>query len=224
LLGVISERFPKGGALALGISGGVGMMSAGLLGGPGLGYKQDFFAVQALQESSPSTYDRYVARNEQGELAKKPFPLVTSLFPNEVPPIAGLDNAKLKVFDDFGGVLADRKAGKTDAKTTLESDLETLRKEKEAGKPVEPKLEENLTRLYEWWTKYGLPHYDEDKKPLNDARLEGAKTALTYTAFIPAALAIGFMLLILYFAAVGGYKQVHIEDGHGGNTLPGTPR
>src|SRR5262249_50519769 len=40
LLGVISERFPKGGALALGLSGGIGMMAAGLFGAPGIGYKQ----------------------------------------------------------------------------------------------------------------------------------------------------------------------------------------
>src|SRR5262249_51184162 len=32
MLGVISERFPKGGALALGVSGGIGMLSAGMLG------------------------------------------------------------------------------------------------------------------------------------------------------------------------------------------------
>jgi MFS family permease len=44
LLGVISERFPKGGALALGLSGGVGMIGAGILGSPGIGYEQDYFA------------------------------------------------------------------------------------------------------------------------------------------------------------------------------------
>ena len=57
LLGVISERFPKGGALALGLSGGVGMIGAGILGGPGIGYKQDYFAVENLKASSPrATY------------------------------------------------------------------------------------------------------------------------------------------------------------------------
>src|SRR5499427_4681918 len=64
MLGVISERFPKGGALALGFSGGVGMLAAGLLGGPGIGYKQDFFAVQNIQESNKDTYLRYVARRD----------------------------------------------------------------------------------------------------------------------------------------------------------------
>src|SRR5262249_53013893 len=44
MLGVISERYPRGGALALGISGGIGMISAGFLGGPLIGYKQDLAA------------------------------------------------------------------------------------------------------------------------------------------------------------------------------------
>ncbi|HVK16479.1 MAG TPA: MFS transporter [Fimbriiglobus sp.] len=226
LLGVISERFPKGGALALGISGGVGMMAAGLLGGPGIGYKQDYFAVQRLQETSPDTYSRYVARNEKGEPATKDFPLVTEILPNEVPPIAGLDNAKLKVFNDYTAYLAKVEQARKDAKptpegpaTTLESDLQTLQKEEAAGKPVEPKLKENLTELQTWWLTKGKPNYEEDKKYLDPATLHGKKTALLYTAAVPAVLAVGFLLLILYFAASGGYKQVHLTgngrtDGH----------
>src|SRR5205807_1267509 len=58
MLGVISERFPKGGALALGFSGGVGMLAAGLLGGPGIGYFQDYAAVQNLDKDVPA-YARY---------------------------------------------------------------------------------------------------------------------------------------------------------------------
>src|SRR5438270_11396925 len=57
MLGVISERFPKGGALALGFSGGVGMLAAGLLGGPGIGYMQDYAAVQEIK--GDPAYDRY---------------------------------------------------------------------------------------------------------------------------------------------------------------------
>jgi MFS family permease len=37
MLAVVSERFPRGGALTLGAIGGIGMLSAGLLGGPGIG-------------------------------------------------------------------------------------------------------------------------------------------------------------------------------------------
>src|SRR5205085_10750720 len=61
LLGVISERFPRGGALALGFSGGVGMLCAGILGGPGIGYKQDYAATTQLKQVAPQTYERYKA-------------------------------------------------------------------------------------------------------------------------------------------------------------------
>ncbi len=118
LLGVISERFPKGGALALGLSGGIGMIGAGILGGPGIGYKQDYFAVQKLEQTpeGQATYERYMATNDKGEPDKKGFPIVTSIFPTQVPPVAGIDNAKLKVFEDYTGLLAkieaDRAAGR----------------------------------------------------------------------------------------------------------------
>lgn len=209
LLGVISERFPKGGALALGLSGGVGMIGAGILGGPGIGYKQDYFAVEDITNHAPATYERYKAPEPSG------FPILTTVMPDKLPPVAGLDNAKLKVFDDYGGVLEARKSGKTDAKTTLDVDLETLQKQKAEGKKVEPKLEENLTTLKSWWeapSKGGRVNYEDDKPKIDEARLYGAKTALLYTAAVPLVLAIGFMILILYFMVTGGYKQVHLED------------
>jgi MFS family permease len=208
LLGVISERFPKGGALALGFSGGVGMMAAGLLGGPGIGYKQDYLAVDKLKATSSAAYERYQARDDAGKPVENGFPVASDLVPQYAPKIAGLDNAKLKVFDDYAGVLAG-----TAKQTTLEADLETLKKEKAAGKPVEAKLEENLTKLSDWWAKDGKPNYEADKGPLGEARLYGAKTALLYTAAVPAILAVGFLLLILLYAATGGYKQVHLEQG-----------
>jgi hypothetical protein len=41
MLAVVSEQFPKGGAITIGAAGGVGMLAAGLLGGPGIGFLQD---------------------------------------------------------------------------------------------------------------------------------------------------------------------------------------
>jgi MFS family permease len=59
MLAVASERFPKGGAITIGMVGGVGALSAGLLGGPGIGFKQDYYATQELLQKNSSTYDRY---------------------------------------------------------------------------------------------------------------------------------------------------------------------
>lgn len=234
LLGVISERFPKGGALALGLSGGIGMLAAGLFGGPGIGYKQDLSAVQKLRETSEDTYQRYASRHDEGEqkgqLKPDGFPVVSAFAQDIAPPVAGLDNGKLKVFDDYKGVVAKIEAAKkdgkeppADAKTTLEADLEMLKKEKEAGKPVGKKLEEGLNDLKKWWDTEGKPNFEKDKDPLDEARDTGARKALFYTAAVPATLAVGFLLLLLFFMMKGGYKQVHLDE-HGGNDLSSTPQ
>ncbi|MFO1078604.1 MAG: MFS transporter [Planctomycetota bacterium] len=56
MLAVASDRFPRTGAVAISIMGGIGMMSGGLLGGPGLGYAKDRFAGEELQAASPVAY------------------------------------------------------------------------------------------------------------------------------------------------------------------------
>src|SRR5271165_588300 len=45
LLAVVSEQFPKGGAISIGAMGACGMLCAGLLGGPGIGFNQDSYAT-----------------------------------------------------------------------------------------------------------------------------------------------------------------------------------
>ena len=224
LLGVISERFPRGGALALGISGGIGMLSAGLLGGPGIGYKQDLFAVQQLtaDPADKPTYERYQAKKDDGTPAFNTFPLVSDFAPQTAPPVAGLDGAKLKVFDDYKAFqdksAAAAKAGQDAPKgppTTLEADLATIAANKADGKPVEAKLASNLSALSGWWTGQGRPNFAADQDRLEPARLFGSKQALLYTALVPGALVVGFLLLFVYFQARGGYKQVHL-DGPGG--------
>jgi MFS family permease len=61
MLAVTSDRFPRSGAVAISIMGGLGMLSAGLLGGPGLGYSKDRFASEALLSSNPTVYEQATA-------------------------------------------------------------------------------------------------------------------------------------------------------------------
>jgi MFS family permease len=61
MLAVASDRFPRTGAVAISIMGGIGMMSAGLVGSPGLGYAKDRFAGEELQKSNPAVYSEYKA-------------------------------------------------------------------------------------------------------------------------------------------------------------------
>jgi len=61
MLAVASDRFPRTGAIAVAIMGGIGMMSAGLIGTPGLGYAKDRFAAEALKAKDPALYEQYRA-------------------------------------------------------------------------------------------------------------------------------------------------------------------
>src|SRR5262249_5956315 len=65
MLAVASDRFPRAGAVAISIMGGIGMMSAGLIGAPGLGYAKDRFAGEALREEKPGLVDRQKAAQEK---------------------------------------------------------------------------------------------------------------------------------------------------------------
>jgi MFS family permease len=61
MLAVASDRFPRTGAVAISIMGGIGMMSAGLIGAPGLGFAKDRFASEALQAKNPTLFEEYKA-------------------------------------------------------------------------------------------------------------------------------------------------------------------
>lgn len=104
MLAVASERFPKGGAIVIGAMGGIGMLSAGLLGGPGIGYNQDRAASENLREKAPTVYEEYKAPG------KNHF-----LFFSE---IQGLDGAKVNPIREIPE--ADRTA---DQKAVHEADL-----------------------------------------------------------------------------------------------------
>jgi len=83
MLGIVSERFPKGGALTLNATGGVGMIGAGLVGAVLLGYFQDTTTSAQLAAREPalaarvieekqSVFGRYQAVDKAREAALEP--------------------------------------------------------------------------------------------------------------------------------------------------------
>jgi MFS family permease len=142
MLAVVGDRFPRTGAIAMSIMGGIGMMSAGLLGGPGLGYAKDRFTAEHLQSTAPAVYEQY----------KAPTPS-RFLFLDEV---HGLDGTKLS-------------AAQTAATKTPEQQM------------------------------------------VADASILGDRQTLKADAFIPAVMAVVYLLLLLYFKTIGGYVPLSIE-------------
>ena len=59
-LGVVSEQYPKGGALMLNAIAGVGMLSVGVLGSPMIGAVQDQTLHQTLQAEAPELHKQLI--------------------------------------------------------------------------------------------------------------------------------------------------------------------
>jgi MFS family permease len=162
MLAVASDRFPRTGAIAISMMGGIGMLSAGLIGGPGLGYCKDRFAGEELIKTNPAVFEQYEA----------PQP---SRFLNlEFTAAYGFDGTK------FGAV---------------ETKLARARDDviKAGGDPVT-----------------ALDMLSPDERAVHEAGINGDRKTLKTDSFIPAAMAVIYLLILLYFKAIGGYKPVHI--------------
>lgn len=145
MLAVVGDRFPRSGAVAMSIMGGIGMLSAGLIGGPGLGYGKDRFSGEALEKADPAIYVEYKAAEP-------------SKFLNIASTAAyGLDGTKLA------------EAKKADPKT-------------------------------------------EAQQKVVAADQAGDRATLKADAWIPATMALIYLLLFFYFKAIGGYRPLTLEE------------
>ena len=205
MLAVASDRFPRTGAIAISIMGGIGMLSAGMIGSPGLGYAKDRFAGEALKQTDPALYDAYKADKTS-----------QFLFFAEA---TGLDGKKLGAIQqkltDSRAIVA---SGKVPDPDPAELAKLTAEKRKEA--------EDNYQRLKAieaTLAQAGVlkPGGNSDPKaafaaltPQETKVLEssilGDRKTLKADSFIPAMLAAIYLILFIYFKSIGGYKAVHL--------------
>ena len=143
MLAVVSDRYPRSGAIAISIMGGIGMLSAGLIGGPGLGYSKDRYAAESLQQTNPAAYQTVKAA------APSKF-----LF---LDPVNAIDGTKLA-------------------------------EAKEAKAPTDA------------------------QKAIVLADQTGDRMTLKADSFIPLAMAVIFLGVLLYFKSIGGYRALKIEE------------
>ena len=145
MLAVVGDRFPRSGAVAMSIMGGIGMLSAGLIGGPGLGFAKDRFSAEALKTADSATYEKVKAEKPSSFLSFDP------VFP--------IDGAKL---------------------------ADAQKVEKDKATPAD--------------------------KAVMAASIQGDRMTLKTDSYIPAAMAVIYLLMALFFKSIGGYKAVKIED------------
>ncbi|MFP6895198.1 MAG: hypothetical protein VCA38_01240, partial [Roseibacillus sp.] len=158
MLAVASDRFPRTGAVAISIMGGIGMMSAGLIGSPGLGYLKDRYAGEELEKVDTEVFEEYKA--------EKPSRFLNMKWTET----AALDGTKLQEAKDSVTVArADEQEPDATALMVVGSDQ------------------------------------------------RGDRATLRTDSLIPAAMAVIYLLLMLYFKTIGGYKVIHIEEKESGS-------
>jgi MFS family permease len=161
MLAVASDRFPRTGAIAISIMGGIGMMSAGLLGSAGLGYAKDRFAGESLERASSAIHAQYAAQTPS-----------KFLFFGEA---RGLDGKKLG---------------------DVQHKLGAVREELATSGVQDPNA--------------AVGKLTPEEKTVYEASIEGDRKTLKADSFIPATMALIYLLVFVYFKSIGGYKPVHI--------------
>ena len=102
--------------------------------------------------------------------------------------------------------------------------------ELENGKPKDTSKITDATLIPEEKKADLIAHADVDFPAVQDAYLSGGRQALTWTSQIPAGMAVGFLILVLFYKSVGGYKvlkltadgDVVVDDGHASHTGEGS--
>jgi MFS family permease len=164
MLAVIGDRFPRTGAVAMSLMGGVGMLSVGLLGGPGLGYARDRFSADELKKADTALYEQVKGKGAPSTFLS--FDAVNAIDPATLTPAKAAFAAKTAV-----------ERGSDDKKVL------------ELAASITP-----------------------EQETIAKADIQGNRKVLKVDSLIPAAMAVIFLLLLLYFRAIGGYKPVTVEE------------
>jgi MFS family permease len=143
MLAVVGDRFPQTGAVAMSIMGGIGMLSAGLIGGPGLGYCKDRFASEKLAQVSPELAQQYKSSK----------------------PSAFLNIKSTEIYGLDGTRLAEAKESKSRT---------------------------------------------PEQQQVVEADQAGDRSTLKADSIIPAVMALIYLLIMLYFKSIGGYKPISL--------------
>jgi len=146
MLAVVGDRFPRSGAVAMSIMGGIAMLSVGQLGGPGLGYGKDRFTAEHMKANGQEA----VLNANKSENPSKWL---------QFEAVSALDGKKL-----------------------------------EAAKALAP---ENRSA---------------DQKAMVEAEIAGARKLLKTDALLPIGMATIYLLLLIYFKTIGGYRPLKIEE------------
>ena len=201
MLAVAGERYPQSGAVAMGALGASGMITVGFFGGAMIGAQQSEASCETLIAENKAAFERYGGGEETMKVVV--IPIVT--YPKLDP---GLQQAAMGGFKAQKIEDAEEKEKEIAAKLTAAFEAVDKMKDLADDKKAERKkaIEEN---------------FSSDGESVTAAFNAGGRKALTKTALIPMGMAVGFLILTVYFRSIGGYKVLGLDgqpvEGHASN-------
>jgi hypothetical protein len=214
-LGLVAERFPKGGALTLNAIAGVGMLGVGIFGSQLLGFWQDTSHDRQLDDQ-PEAYAKLMAEEEKQSIFGT-YRALDQATVNELENKAALYKYRKKAaekmegkptFEDVTGKLADDPSYQTLVRKAYDQLI------RDPGDEAEKPFDEMHQALREADVFLGEEAYSESVEPLkgtlDEVRAEAKRDAMSNVAYLPMIMAACYLLLILYFKAKGGYKVVEL--------------
>lgn len=169
MLGVVGERYPHSGSVAMGALGAAGMICVGQIAGPRIGAQQGYEMSTELKKTASATFDRYADTDTTASWGYE---------------YRAINAAKLNA------------ANGTELKN---------------GKPVNTEAVSNASLIAANEKQGLIDNADVDFPAVQRAYLYGGRRALTLTSYIPGAMAVGFLGLLVYYRAIGGYKVIQLD-------------
>ncbi|MCE5277409.1 MAG: MFS transporter [Planctomycetaceae bacterium] len=194
-LGVVAERFPKGGALTINAIGGMGMLGVGIIGGPLLGWIQDS-SIEKNLKNETAIYSKYIDTPKTS-------------FLGEYRP---LNAEQVKLLKDKVDLAGRPDAGKPD-KDYRDLVARSYKPFAQAKKIENPSLEQMIQVLAEKdmiISGAGLDAAKADLAKITEAQTIGKQDAMKQIALLPVIMALCYIGLIIYFRTKGGYKAVEL--------------
>jgi hypothetical protein len=229
MLGVVSEQSPRGGALTLNATGGVGMLGVGVVGAVFLGYIQDTAIEKRLEVDASGIHSQVVVQKRWvfGRYEAVDPDKAAMIAPLAADPVALSGAIKGEMKKSLGREPNDQEANAALAANAdyqfakRRSDLENQVKanlEKSLGHaPTDEELQKALAQNAEYQaliaTRPEFPQHAETMKTI-DARSNAAKKrALASVAIFPGIMLVCYLILLGYFKTRGGYKA-EVLTGH----------
>jgi hypothetical protein len=224
-LGLVAERFPRGGALTLNVMGGVGMLGVGILGSQLLGFWQDNHIDGNLKQQDPAAHVRLISQEpkesifgsyyslDQGEINNINYK--TQLYDFRQEFADSQLGGTVPTFEELDGTLAGNPKYAREYKQYqiyVRNAYDSLARPKEDTAPkTHAEMQSALSAAGIFITDEDFAKLDADRQLVATVSTTAKKATLATVTILPLIMAACYLGLLIYFkVAKGGYTAIEL--------------